>query len=177
MWKLFLLSNYSKLLIPEPTNRGSAALERSVDVPHSTNSLDGFVQLDCASNVGIVSTLGAVDIGFPVLFIKEKHMTKVKIKPTINIKAMEASWVWQVNGACRDMDSNLFYYEDQERGPAKEARIAKAKAVCQGCSVKTECLEFALEINERYGIWGGLTEEERQSVKRRRQRQQAKQKQ
>lgn len=103
--------------------------------------------------------------------------TKPKVKPTINIKAMETSWVWQTQGACRDMDSNMFYYEDQERGPAKEKRIADAKAICAGCVVKEECLEFALTINERYGIWGGLTEEERQSVKRRRQRQQSKQNQ
>jgi len=96
--------------------------------------------------------------------------TKPKIKSTINIKAIEASWVWQAQGACRDMDSNMFYYEDQERGPCKEQRIAKAKAICETCKVKTECLEFAIQINERYGIWGGTTEEERQSIKRRRQR-------
>ena len=96
--------------------------------------------------------------------------TKPKIKSTINIKAIEASWVWQAQGACRDMDSNMFYYEDQERGPDKEQRIAKAKAICETCKVKTECLEFAIQINERYGIWGGTTEEERQSIKRRRQR-------
>ena len=101
--------------------------------------------------------------------------TKPKVKPTISVKAIEASWVWQAQGACRDMDSNLFYYEDQERGPAKEARIANAKAVCEGCKVKTECLEFALQINEQYGIWGGLTPEERYTLKRRRQRQKAKQ--
>lgn len=103
--------------------------------------------------------------------------TKPKVKPTINIKAIETSWVWQAQGACRDMDSNLFYYEDQERGPAKETRIANAKAVCEGCKVKTECLEFALQINEQHGIWGGLTPEERQTVKRRRQRQRVKQEQ
>ena len=103
--------------------------------------------------------------------------TKPKVKPTINIKAIETSWVWQAQGACRDMDSNLFYYEDQERGPAKETRIANAKAVCESCKVKKECLEFALQINEQHGIWGGLTPEERQSVKRRRQRQRVKQEQ
>lgn len=103
-------------------------------------------------------------------------MTKPKVKPTINIKAIESSWIWQANGACRGEDSNLFFYEDQERGPSKDKRIASAKAICETCTVKTECLEFALQINEQHGIWGGTTPEERYTIKRRRQRERAKEK-
>jgi WhiB family redox-sensing transcriptional regulator len=97
-------------------------------------------------------------------------MNRPKVKPTINIKAIEASWIWQANGACRGEDSNLFYYEDNERGDHKESRTIAAKAICGTCKVQTECLEFALQINERYGIWGGTTPEERNTMKRRRQR-------
>lgn len=103
-------------------------------------------------------------------------MTKSKIKPTISIKAIEASWIWQVQGACRGEDSTLFYYEDNERGDNKDNRTAAAKAICDTCKVKTECLEFALQIDERYGIWGGTTPEERYTIKRRRQRERAKEK-
>lgn len=101
-------------------------------------------------------------------------MTKPKLKPTVNIKAIEANWLWQAQGACRGEDSTLFYYEDNERGPSKDSRIAQAKAICDTCKVKTECLEFALQIDERYGIWGGTTPEERYTIKRRRQRERAK---
>lgn len=96
--------------------------------------------------------------------------TKKKEKPTINIKAITEEWSWQEQGACRNMDTSLFFYEDNERGPDKEARIASAKAICGTCTVRTECLEFALQIKEDYGIWGGYTPEERQSIRRKRQR-------
>lgn len=107
-------------------------------------------------------------------------MTKprFKYKPTINIKAIEESWTWQYKAACRDLNDEQkqdFYYEDQERGPNKDNRVARAKAICDGCEVKQTCLEFALSINEGYGIWGGLTPEERYTIKRRRQRQKANQ--
>jgi len=96
--------------------------------------------------------------------------TKKKERPTINIKAIDSNWVWQSQGACKDMDTGLFFYEDNERGPDKEARIEAAKAICAGCPVKVDCLEFALQIKEDYGIWGGLTPEERYTIRRRRQR-------
>lgn len=99
-------------------------------------------------------------------------MTKKKyiVKPTINIRAIEADWDWQSKSACKDQDTSLFFYEDNERGEIKDKRIAAAKQICDGCSVKTQCLEFALQIKEDYGIWGGLTPEERYTIRRRRQR-------
>jgi WhiB family redox-sensing transcriptional regulator len=97
-----------------------------------------------------------------------------RTEPVVNVKAIEASWIWQVQGACRGEDSTLFYYDDNERGDNKENKTATAKAICGTCKVKQECLAFALQINERYGIWGGTTPEERKSIKRRESRQRAK---
>ncbi|NIR37006.1 MAG: WhiB family transcriptional regulator, partial [Actinobacteria bacterium] len=55
-----------------------------------------------------------------------------------------------------------------ERKDERERRENKAKAICQVCPVQVDCLEFAMEIREPYGIWGGLTETERRQVAARR---------
>ncbi|WP_241385103.1 WhiB family transcriptional regulator [Rhodococcus sp. CH91] len=77
-----------------------------------------------------------------------------------------ASWQWQIHGACRDADGALFFHPDNERGQARENRVAAAKDVCARCPVRARCLRYALESGERYGIWGGLTEEERAQARR-----------
>jgi WhiB family redox-sensing transcriptional regulator len=78
---------------------------------------------------------------------------------------------WQEQAACRDYDNVLFFGPDQgESELEKQSREASAKAVCQRCPVSEPCLEFAMETNQKYGIWGGLTDKERASLKRRRAR-------
>lgn len=62
------------------------------------------------------------------------------------------------------MDSSFFFHPDGERGPARARREAKAKAICQACPVLKMCREHALEVHEPYGIWGGLSESERESI-------------
>ena len=70
-------------------------------------------------------------------------------------------WDWQLNAACRGMASTTFFHPPDERGPAREKRIRDAKKVCQACPVREHCLDHALRIPEPYGIWGGLSEDER----------------
>lgn len=78
---------------------------------------------------------------------------------------------WQEDAACREYDNILFFGEDQgESELERQARESEAKAVCQRCPVAEPCLEFAIETNQKYGIWGGLTDKERASLKRRRAR-------
>lgn len=77
--------------------------------------------------------------------------------------------MWRDGAACRDTDPGLFFPVGQT-GPAIE-HIAKAKAVCDTCSVQIDCLEFALMTNQDAGIWGGLTEDERRQIRRERRRQ------
>jgi WhiB family redox-sensing transcriptional regulator len=60
------------------------------------------------------------------------------------------------------MDVELFYYPDGERGPAREERELAAKAVCATCPVVAECAAYAIRAREQYGIWGGMTEAERE---------------
>ena len=68
---------------------------------------------------------------------------------------------------CRGLDSAVFYHPDGERGQARELRVANAKAVCAACPVARQCLEHALKAREPYGVWGGLSEEERDVLYRR----------
>jgi len=61
---------------------------------------------------------------------------------------------------------NMFFHSYQERGPQRRRREAEAKAVCHRCPVITECRVHALRVHEPYGIWGGLSEEERATLVR-----------
>jgi len=76
------------------------------------------------------------------------------------------SWEWQIHAACRDVDGSLFFHPDNERGEARENRLAAAKRVCRQCPVREQCLQYAVESGERHGIWGGLAEDERVQMRR-----------
>jgi WhiB family transcriptional regulator, redox-sensing transcriptional regulator len=77
---------------------------------------------------------------------------------------------WQDRVACSGMDVQLFFAPDFERSQEREIREAKAKAVCRSCPVRVQCLDYALRNSIRYGIWGGLNQEERARERRRRAR-------
>lgn len=66
---------------------------------------------------------------------------------------------WQDRALCAETDPEAFF-------PEKGGSTRDAKRICQGCEVKKECLEYALANDERFGIWGGLSERERRRVKR-----------
>ena len=58
----------------------------------------------------------------------------------------------------------MFFHPDKERGAPRRERDALAKVVCAGCPVIQQCREDALTRREPYGVWGGLTEEEREAI-------------
>jgi WhiB family redox-sensing transcriptional regulator len=70
-------------------------------------------------------------------------------------------WEWQLQGLCRGVDSSVFFHPDGERGPARLQRERRAKEMCRRCPVMAQCRAHALEVGEPYGIWGGLSESER----------------
>lgn len=74
------------------------------------------------------------------------------------------NYEWQEEAACRDADPDLFYYRDMERGEHRRKRELAAKKICKSCPVLNTCAAFALDNVEVYGIWGGLTEKDRQRV-------------
>jgi len=67
---------------------------------------------------------------------------------------------WQELALCAQTDPEAFF-------PEKGGSTREAKRVCQSCEVRQECLEYALGNDERFGIWGGLSERERRRLKRR----------
>ena len=73
-------------------------------------------------------------------------------------------WEWQLHGACRGKDTELFFHPEGERGPRRANREASAKAVCASCPVLLQCRTHALAAREPYGVWGGLSEHEREAI-------------
>ena len=72
---------------------------------------------------------------------------------------------WQQRAACRGPQSAMFFPPSHfERKDEKEYREASAKNICAQCSVRLDCLDYAIRIREPHGIWGGLSEVERRSV-------------
>lgn len=75
---------------------------------------------------------------------------------------------WRHRAACIGEDPELFF-PIGSTGTALE-QVDAAKAVCGRCPVTDDCLEWALETNQDAGVWGGLSEDERRSLRRSRQR-------
>lgn len=67
---------------------------------------------------------------------------------------------WVVFSACRDKDGDLFF-------PESRSQEREALAICATCPVQLDCLEYALEADIRFGIWGGMTEKQRRRTARR----------
>jgi len=66
---------------------------------------------------------------------------------------------WQERALCAQTDPEAFF-------PEKGGSTREAKRICSGCEVRAECLEYALAHDERFGIWGGLSERERRRLRR-----------
>lgn len=66
---------------------------------------------------------------------------------------------WQEQALCAQTDPEAFF-------PEKGGSTREAKRICQACGVRDECLEYALAHDERFGIWGGLSERERRRLKK-----------
>jgi WhiB family transcriptional regulator, redox-sensing transcriptional regulator len=66
--------------------------------------------------------------------------------------------VWMDRALCAETDPEAFF-------PEKGGSTRDAKLVCRSCEVRAECLEYALANDERFGIWGGLSERERRRLR------------
>lgn len=73
-------------------------------------------------------------------------------------------WEWQLRARCRGTDSSVFFHEEGERGRGRWRREARAKEMCRLCPVIERCREHALDVGEAYGVWGGLSESERERL-------------
>lgn len=75
---------------------------------------------------------------------------------------------WRRQGRCRFEPFALFFPPDGETGEQRDMRERRAKKVCAACPVIDQCGEYALTRPERYGIWGGMTPDDRRIERRRR---------
>ncbi|WP_318152398.1 WhiB family transcriptional regulator [Brachybacterium huguangmaarense] len=87
-----------------------------------------------------------------------RELTLVDLTAITDVDEPEASW--QERALCAQTDPEAFF-------PEKGGSTREAKKVCVSCEVRAECLEYALQNDERFGIWGGLSERERRKLKRR----------
>lgn len=72
---------------------------------------------------------------------------------------------WWAEAACAEAEHDLFFPAGDTGDAIRQ--IEEAKKHCAACPVREECLDFALETNQVYGIWGGVTEQERKTLRRR----------
>ena len=80
------------------------------------------------------------------------------------IRPVAEDWDWQLQGACRSADSSLFFHPDKVRGSTRRRREEAANQVCAGCPVLERCRQFALASRVQFGVWGGLSEAEREEI-------------
>lgn len=80
---------------------------------------------------------------------------------TVSASPVEPDENWLDYANCTGVDAKLFY-------PDRGESTREAKEVCRGCEVRHDCLEFALQNGEKFGIWGGLSERERRRIRRQR---------
>ncbi|UAJ80578.1 WhiB family transcriptional regulator [Leifsonia sp. ZF2019] len=74
--------------------------------------------------------------------------------------AEENPLAWQSDALCAQTDPEAFF-------PEKGGSTRDAKRICTSCEVRSQCLEYALANDERFGIWGGLSERERRKLRKR----------
>lgn len=87
--------------------------------------------------------------------VAEGHITDPIRLPLADPEELE----WQGRALCAQTDPEAFF-------PEKGGSTREAKRVCLACEVRVECLEYALANDERFGIWGGLSERERRRLKK-----------
>ncbi len=79
--------------------------------------------------------------------------------PGVRDEADDHPLGWQADALCAETDPEAFF-------PEKGGSTRDAKRICDGCEVRQQCLEYALENDERFGIWGGLSERERRKLRK-----------
>ncbi len=84
----------------------------------------------------------------------------VRQPSTVGAAEEENPLAWQSDSLCAQTDPEAFF-------PEKGGSTRDAKKICASCEVRAQCLEYALENDERFGIWGGLSERERRKLRKR----------
>ena len=86
------------------------------------------------------------------------------------MRALKKARNWLDDAACRGMDTEVFFPQvgNNFNSPAMRQLVDNAKNICAGCPVREPCVEYALNNREPYGIFGGMTTDERRILARKR---------
>lgn len=119
----------------------------------------GSTLVELADDFGV--TTGAISYHLRVRGIRRDDQPGTEPAPGLaGLAALIAAVVpgdWVDEALCAQTDPEAFF-------PEKGGSTREAKAVCRSCPVRPECLEFAVESGERFGIWGGASERERRRL-------------
>jgi WhiB family redox-sensing transcriptional regulator len=107
--------------------------------------------------LGSVGNTPHTNTGSIPMAIERPHLSLVP--DTIDGSPATPDEQWQERALCAQTDPEAFF-------PEKGGSTREAKRICLGCEVKDACLDYALAHDERFGIWGGLSERERRRLKR-----------
>lgn len=140
---------------------GLVAAARWADVTVSTV----VAWRDAAGGLPAIDTDPAVDLACTCQRCtdarsEEQVRSNIRYAGTRNTKFKIHDEPWIEDAACRGMDTEIFF-------PHQGDDTRPAKAVCDGCTVRSECLDYALRTGEHHGVWGGLSERERRKVRAR----------
>ncbi|CAA9259400.1 MAG: Transcription_WhiB [uncultured Blastococcus sp.] len=113
-----------------------------------------------ADRFGAGAGQGMGGLGMGGLGMGGQGMGGPGIAGLLGIGAEADAQSWQEQALCAETDPEAFF-------PEKGGSTREAKKICTGCEVKAQCLEYALSNDERFGIWGGLSERERRRLRRR----------
>lgn len=91
------------------------------------------------------------------VFIGMPEIKTTKLPP--DTTRSESELAWQAFALCAQVDPEAFF-------PEKGGSTRDAKRICANCEVENQCLDYALRNDERFGIWGGLSERERRKLKK-----------
>ncbi len=103
--------------------------------------------------------LNMISLNMIGLNVAGVHVTGLNVIEVAGGTDASAEQEWQERALCAQTDPEAFF-------PEKGGSTREAKRICAGCEVKAECLEYALTQDERFGIWGGLSERERRRLRR-----------
>lgn len=147
-----------------PTTKYQQYMQRMRELPPTAELAarirDGVTLKDLARELGTESR-GLVNhliaAGFMVTGELERDYRLRVMKEHLASSLLTYKVPWMQDAICAQTDPEAFY-------PEKGGSTAEAKRVCMGCPVRSECLEYALENQERYGIFGGKSERERRKI-------------
>lgn len=151
-----------------PTTKHAQYVQRMRELPPTAELAAklraGQALKDVAKELGTESRGLAnhlIAAGFMVTGESEKDYRRRLLRERLASSLLRYAEPWMVEGICAQTDPESFF---PEKGESTKA----AKRVCMGCPVRGACLEFALQRNERFGVWGAKSERERRAIAKQR---------